>query len=273
MMFAVEQGTFSYRNGKTILLDVSFQISSGEILAVLGANGIGKTTLLKCMIGLLPWKKGRSLLEGRDIRGIPLQQLWQAVSYVPQAKTSQLSFTALDMVLIGRSPHLGTFAQPGREDRIAAQNALYEVGAERLSDKLCCEMSGGELQLVMIAKALAADPKLLILDEPESGLDFKNQLIILGLIRKLAKERGISTIINTHYPLHAMELADTTLMLFEDHKYVFGATQDIIDAPHMRRAFGVDVYIGTVQVGGKTYNDLIPLATIATTTMKGNANT
>ena len=262
MIFSVENGTYFYHEGNEILRDISFSVSPGEVLAVLGSNGIGKTTLLKCMMGLLSWRRGRSLVDGQDIRTLPARQLWRSISYVPQAKDSSLTFSALDMTLIGRSPYLDTFAQPGEKDLEIARKALSDVGAGHLAGKLCCEMSGGELQLVLIARALASEPQLLVLDEPESGLDFKNQLIILELIRRLAKDRGISAIINTHYPLHALELADKTLMLYRDCRYAFGRTREIVDAEHMLEAFEVNVHVGTVEVNGKLYDDLIPLSIV-----------
>ena len=185
MNFAVERGVFRYhRDGKDVLQNISFRIGSGEIMAVLGANGIGKTTLLKCMMGLLPWRSGRSLLNGRNIRELPVQQLWQTISYVPQARDTTSGFTALEMAAIGRAPHLGAFSQPKEGDLAIAHSCLQEVGASHLAQKLCSQMSGGELQLVLIARALAAGPELLVLDEPESGLDFKNQMIILDLLRR-----------------------------------------------------------------------------------------
>ncbi|MDR1137574.1 MAG: ABC transporter ATP-binding protein, partial [Synergistaceae bacterium] len=202
MIFSVERASFSYPRGRRILKDINFGIRPGQILSVLGPNGAGKTTLLKCMMGLLKWGEGASAIDGIPIDRINYRELWKKIAYVPQAKYSALSFTAEEMVVIGRNAHLGTFGQPGADDYRYAAQALDEVGAGRLKDKLCGEISGGELQMVLIARALAAHPSMLVLDEPESNLDFKNQLIILETIERLARERNISCVFNTHYPAH-----------------------------------------------------------------------
>lgn len=262
MIFEVQNGSFGYGKEKNIIENISFRIGEGSILSILGSNGIGKTTVLKCMMGFLKWRCGKSLLNGQDINSIPVKKLWQQIAYVPQAKGSTFSFTGLEMVLIGRSPHLGAFAQPGGKDVFLAQNALREVGAYYLKDRLCSQMSGGELQLVLIARSLAGNPKLLILDEPESGLDFKNQLIILELIKSLTREKKLSVVINTHYPMHALQISDYTLILNKGCGYVYGDTKRIINEENMRAAFDVNVFIDTIEVNNVEYNDIIPLSLV-----------
>ena len=190
MTFCVENGSFSYSN-RTILQNISFSVSDGEVLCVLGPNGVGKTTLLKCMMGLLKWSSGRTLIDAVPKEQYSQRDLWKRIAYVPQAKGSTFGFTAFDMVLLGRSAHLGTFEQPKAADKQIALHAMEETGILWLKDKLCTEMSGGELQMVLLARALAVQPEMLVFDEPESNLDFKNQLIILDTIYQLAKEKHI----------------------------------------------------------------------------------
>lgn len=262
MIFEIQKGCFGYGKDKNILQDISLRIKSGEVLAILGSNGIGKTTLLKCMVGFLKWRSGRSLLEGRDIEEISQKEIWKKIAYVPQARGSVFAFTGLDMTLIGRGAHLGTFTQPSDRDVEKALEVLKMVGAAHLRDRLCSQMSGGELQLVLLARALSAEPELLILDEPESGLDFKNQLVILELLRGLAKEQGISVILNTHYPIHALKISDKVLIINREHGYSFGKTREIISEESMRSAFEVNVFIGSIEVEQKRYDNVIPLSVI-----------
>jgi iron complex transport system ATP-binding protein len=203
VIFSVNHAYFAYRAGQYVLQDINFRVEPGQIVAVLGPNGIGKTTLLKCMIGLLRWTEGNSTVDDTSVDRIHYRELWKKIAYVPQAKNSVSSFTTEEMVVMGRSAHIGTLRQPGAIDYEYARQAMEEVGIIHLKDKQCNEMSGGELQMVLIARALAVQPSMLVLDEPESNLDFKNQLIILETIERLSRERNISSVFNTHYPAHA----------------------------------------------------------------------
>ncbi len=258
MMFAVEGGSFGYKT-REILHEISFTVKDGEVMSVLGANGVGKTTLLKCMMGLLKWKKGTSKIDGTEISRIKNKEFWQKIAYVPQAKGAAFGYTALDMVTLGRSAHLGTFSQPKAEDRAAAMQAMEDIGISQLKEKLCTEMSGGELQMVLIARALTISPSMLVLDEPESNLDFKNQLIILETIRKLSKTRGISAVVNTHYPEHALKISDKALILNRDGSNIFGEAEEIINEENMRKSFSVQVYIDRFDYQGKEYKSVVPL--------------
>ena len=257
MRFAVMDGSFSYPTGRKILKDVSFSIEDGEILAILGANGIGKTTLLRCMMGFLKWDFGGSFLDGRNLKEIPIRDIWSRIAYVSQAKPALFAYTALEMVVLGRSAHIGTFYQPGEGDYRAARQAMEDIGILYLKDQYCTRMSGGELQMVLIARALAASPSLLILDEPESNLDFKNQLIILDTIDTLRRERGISAIFNTHYPDHACRLADRVLMLNRDASYFYGDTEEIIRADKMKTSFDVDIHIEEFPIKNRMHKTVV----------------
>ncbi|WP_024796618.1 ABC transporter ATP-binding protein [Tomitella biformata] len=260
MTLTVADGTFGYRRQHPILKDISFAIEPGEILAILGPNGVGKTTLLRCMIGLEKWNSGTSALDGVDIATMRPTQLWRRIAYVPQSRNAaSVSLTGLDMVTIGRSAHLPTLAQPGaREARMAAE-VMAEIGIEHLRDVPCGQMSGGQFQMVLIARALIAEPSLLVLDEPETGLDFKNQLIVLDLLDRLAHTREISVVMNTHYPTHALRIADRSLLLSGDGEPCVGPTEDVITDENMRRVFGVVVHLARVEVDGEIHQSVLPL--------------
>lgn len=260
MKLEIRGGTFGYDSRSPLLKNVNIAVEGGQISAILGPNGVGKTTLLKCMTGILRWDSGCSTLDGEDISKMPVRKVWQKISYVPQARNTNVMYTGGEMVLLGRSAHLGMLQQPKARDLEAADRAFALLGIDHLRDKKCSQMSGGELQMLMIARALTAEAKVLILDEPESGLDFKNQLVILGVIRDLAKRDGISCVFNTHYPAHALQIADRTLLLGQDGASVYGDSLNIVTPERLREYFGVNVLIEAVPTGGGSYYSVIPVS-------------
>ena len=245
-LLKIENGSFAYKGGPQILKDINIEVEPGEILAVLGPNGSGKTTLLRCMMDMLHWQSGRSLLDGEDIRGIPASTLWRKMAYVPQAGTAATSYTAFQTVRIGRSSRIGAFSAPSEEDLKVTERVMERLGISHLADKPCHAISGGELQMVLIARAMAAEPKLLVLDEPESNLDFKNQLIVLDAMTALAAE-GVACVFNTHYPSHALQRAGKSLMLSKEGWSLFGDTTGVVTEDNIRKAFGVEALIGEVE--------------------------
>ena len=259
MIFEVRNGWFAYEDKKDKLCDINFSLNEPDILCILGPNGVGKTTLIKCVLGLLKWKSGATYFDGQKTSEINNREFWQKIGYVPQAKLSSFVYTVREMVLFGRSAHLGEFASPGKNDKKIAEKAMELVGIQNLSDKLCSKISGGELQLVMTARAMAAEPSLLVLDEPESNLDFKNQKHILSTISTLCKERSIAAIINTHYPEHALDISQKTLLLFKDKSSIFGKTCDVLTEENLRKAFDISVYIHRFTAGRREYATILPL--------------
>ena len=229
MILEVQNGCFGYPKQPVILESINLSLEEGHILAILGPNGIGKTTLLKCMIGLLPWHSGKTLFYGKDIHTLKPKDVWSTISYIPQSRGFAFSYTGLEMVLLGRSAHLGAFQQPGKEEIEMAEAMMERVGITRLANKDFNRMSGGELQMVLIARALINEPKLIILDEPETGLDFHNQILVLNMVERLAHESGISAIMNTHYPTNAMSVADEALMLNRKGEFFYGPAAEILN--------------------------------------------
>lgn len=258
MKFEVVNGNFGYGSAQ-VLHRISFSLEGNELMAVLGPNGVGKTTLLKCMMGLLKWKSGESRIDGTAIPRLSHSEIWKRIAYVPQSKGVSLSYTAFEMVLMGRSARLGMFAQPSDADMAIAREAMATVGVTFLENKQCSRMSGGELQMVLIARALCTQPEMLILDEPESNLDFKNQLVILDIMKQLSREKGIAAIINTHYPTHALKIADKALILNRDGTSFYGPAESTITEENMRKAFSVEVKIADYDYGGINYRNVIPI--------------
>ena len=260
MILKVENGCFGYPKQDEILTDINIQLDEGHILSVLGPNGIGKTTLLKCIIGLMPWSRGRSLLMGNDIRNMSSKEIWNTISYIPQSHGFSFSYTGLEMVMLGRSSHLGLFQQPGKKEIELAEQMMERVGITRLADKDCNRMSGGELQMVLIAKALINEPKLIILDEPETGLDFHNQILVLNMDENLAHEENISAIMNTHYPTNAMSIADEAFMMNHRGERFYGKTGDILNEQNISRSFDVNVVVDEIIYQNKTIRSIIPVS-------------
>lgn len=259
LILTVENGSFAYPKGSQIFKDINFSVNSGEILAVLGPNGAGKTTMLRCITGMLRLKGGKSLLDGEDIHSMPARKLWRRMAYVPQAKTASSAYTAFQTVLLGRSSRLSGLSTPKKTDLEAAERVMEQLGILNLAERPCSAMSGGELQMVLIARALAAEPEVLILDEPESNLDFKNQLVVLDTMTSLARQ-GMACIFNTHYPAHALQRADKSLILSKDGTCVFGSTGSVVTEENIRRAFGVNAVIGEIETPENILRNVVPLS-------------
>lgn len=255
----IENGSFAYKGGRQILRDINVEVGAGEILAVLGPNGAGKTTLLRCMMDMLHWDTGRSLLDGEDIRTMPASQLWRRMAYVPQARSAATSYTAFQTVLLGRSSRIGAFSAPSDEDCETAERVMKELGIWELADKPCHAISGGELQMVLIARAMAAEPEILVLDEPESNLDFRNQLVVLDAMTGLA-ERGMACIFNTHYPAHALQRADRSLLLTRGGMSIYGPSRYVVSEDDIRSIFGVNAIIGDFGADGSVIQSVIPVS-------------
>ncbi len=260
-MISVENATFTYPGAPSpILRDVSFEVPERSLLAILGPNGAGKTTLLRTMIGLQKWDSGRTLIDGTPISSMSTRALGRVLSYVPQARNaSNVALTGLEMVMVGRAPHMRTLAQPGAREERMARDVLDEVGASHLAEMPCATMSGGQFQMILIARALVADPRVLVLDEPETGLDFRNQLIVLGLLERLVKDRGLAVIMNTHYPAHALRVADQVALFSSTHEAVVGPASSVMNADTLASVFGVDVAIGSVPFEGQDVRAIVPV--------------
>ena len=259
MKLEVKNGKFGYHKNTTLFSDINFSVKDGDILAILGPNGAGKTTMLKCIMGLLSWHEGASYLNGTDIRNFSAAELWQQIAYVPQAKGVFSAYSVEEMVLLGRSSHLNPFAKPKQSDLELVDQLLERMHITKLKGKKCNCLSGGELQMVLIARALATQAKILVLDEPESNLDFKNQLLVLDTISSLASE-GMICLFNTHYPAHALQRSNKALILSYGGHYQFGATKTLITEENIAKAFGVKAVIGEIETPGQMFTDVIPLS-------------
>ena len=228
-------------------------------MAILGPNGAGKTTLLRCMMGFLSWNSGVSLLDEADIRTIPVRQLWRKVAYVPQARQASSAYSVEETVMLGRGSHFGLLQQPSENDIKKVKEVMQRLHISHIAKKKCSEISGGELQMVLIARALASEPQVLILDEPESNLDFRNQLLVLDTMSELAAQ-GMCCIFNTHFPSHALQRAAKSLLFCGNGKTIFGNTNEIVTEDNIQKAFGVKAVIGEIETSETVLQDVIPVA-------------
>ncbi len=258
MNLRVRNASFAYRLSEPILRNVSFEAHPGDLIAVLGPNGAGKTTLMRCLLGTLKWNSGESTIDDQYIRSLEGQKLLRRIAYVPQSRGAVSSLTAADMILLGCTSHLNTFSIPTEDDREHVKQIAEQLHIAYLLDKRCNQISGGELQMVLIARALAAEPELMILDEPESNLDFKNQLIVLDTLYDLAA-KDICCLFNTHYPEHALAYANKTLLLEKDGNSLFGETASILTRENIAKIFGVRTVIGEVETETRIYQNIFPI--------------
>lgn len=258
MKLSVEGGAYGWPNGREVLRHVNLSVHTGQIVAVLGPNGVGKTTLLRCVLGLLRWNSGRTTIDGKNVTELMARQLWQKVAYVPQARHSVFAVTVEEMVLLGRSVHVGLMNRPSEADRQIALQSLERVGMAHRRHSRCDQLSGGEFQMVLIARALCAEPELLVLDEPESSLDFRNQLMVLQMMKQLASE-GLACLFNTHYPAHALRWAHRALLLHSDGQSAFGAVDEIMTSQKLQKLFGVKVALGRLSAERGNAAWVVPL--------------
>lgn len=220
----------------------------GEILCLLGPNGCGKTTLFKTMLGLLTARSGRVMVGGENISSLSRQVMARRIAYVPQTTATPFPYTAHDVVLMGRVAHRGIFAGPSRADREIADRALDGLGVAHLRDRDVTRLSGGQRQLVMIARALAQETPLIVLDEPTASLDFGNQVLVLSQLIRLAAQ-GVGLVLSTHNPDHALAVADRVVLMHDGSIVMSGRPHDVITPAALRAVYGVEVEVEAVSSG------------------------
>ena len=237
--------------GRTIGRDIGFTLGAGEVMCVLGPNGGGKTTLFRTLLGLLPSHSGRILLQDDPLESLSRGEIARRIGYVPQGHAAYFAFTVREFVLMGRTAHLGAFASPAANDDLVVNRVLESLGIAALAERPVTEISGGERQLALVARALAQEPKLLVMDEPTASLDFGNQVRVLQRIAALASS-GISILFATHAPDHAFLAARRVLLLAEGRALALGTPEEVIRADTLERLYGVSVQVLPLPGGGHT---------------------
>ncbi|WP_373499795.1 ABC transporter ATP-binding protein [Desulfococcus sp.] len=245
MILDVSGIRFAY-NSHPVLAGIGFSVAPGRVLGILGRNGAGKSTLLKCLNRILRPQSGGVLLEGEDLLAMTRREAARRVGYVPQRHGTD-PLTVYEAVLLGRKPHMGWTVSA--DDCRRVETILAQMGLTRLSSRPVSDLSGGEVQKVMIARALAQTPRALLLDEPTSNLDLKNQLEVMDLIRGIARNQGLSAVVSIHDLNLAVRFADTFLFL-KDHRVYALVEKEGLTADIIREVYGVEVTLR--QVNGKT---------------------
>lgn len=245
-MMRIDRAGHWFRPNRWLFRNLSFALAPSEVTAILGPNGAGKTTLLRAVCGTLRLREGAVSAEAQ-------------IGYVPQALHADHAYNAIDMVLLGRSRYLGRFNSPGRKDKARAQECLHEVGLSALAEQRYDRLSGGQRQLVLLARALASDCRILILDEPASALDLANQGIVLRLIQRLTRTRELAVLLTTHHPDHALGIADKTLLMQRDAEHLYGPARSVLTEENLARMYDVPVRRVEVRSGAETISAIVPL--------------
>jgi iron complex transport system ATP-binding protein len=234
--------SFSYEDdpSRQILDRVSLHVERGAIVGLLGPNGSGKTTLLRIVSGMLKARMGTVILDGEPLSALTRRRLAQRLAVVPQETHSTFDFTVLDIVLMGRYPHLGAFALEAAADLSIARDALAATGTEALADRAFATLSGGEKQRVVIASALAQQADILLLDEPTASLDLGYQFEVATLLERLNRERGTTMVVSTHDLNLAAALCGRVVLLKEGRVLAQGPTNDVLTEANIRSLYGVD---------------------------------
>lgn len=228
--------------------NLNLSVATGEVLCLLGPNGCGKTTLFKTLLGLLPPQAGRVMLGGDALADLPRAEIARRIAYVPQAQDMTFPYTALDLVLMGRVSHRGVFAVPTMEDRKIAGASLAELGIAELAAREVTTLSGGQRQLVIVARAMAQAAPLIVMDEPTASLDFGNQVAVLGEIRRLAV-RGTGVILSTHDPDQAFAVASRVALMQDGVIVAQGTPTEVLTAARLKSVYGVDVTVERLASG------------------------
>ncbi|GHT65380.1 ABC transporter ATP-binding protein [Bacteroidia bacterium] len=244
MQLKIQNATLGYPQ-KDVLKNVSLELHTDKTTCILGKNGAGKTTLFKSILGILPLLKGNISLDGKNIGEWNRRQFACVVAYVPQARSLPFPFTVFDVVLFGRTAHLSVFSSPGKKDRLIAEECLEKLQITYLKERIFTQLSGGEQQMVIVARALAQQPSFLIMDEPTSSLDFGNQLKIIKQVNKL-KNDSLGILMATHSPDHAFMCEADVAIVHNGMIWKQGDSKEIITEEVLKDIYDVDVKVCSI---------------------------
>ncbi|MBS6559698.1 MAG: ABC transporter ATP-binding protein [Clostridiales bacterium] len=256
MKMDIKNLSFSYGN-HTVINNISFTIKDGEFLCILGPNGVGKSTLFRCILGLQKGFAGEILVNGTNLLKIPPKELAHHLAYIPQYANPVFSYTVFQLVLMGTTSQIGTFRHPKKREEERAMTALELLGIAHLKEKRASEISGGERQLTLIARAIAQNAHLLIMDEPTANLDYGNQVRVLQVIESLTK-KGYSIMMSTHNPDQAFLYGTRVLMLKNGTILSQGSPKEALTEEVLQKAYGIEIGIKSFIEQDREYHLCIP---------------
>ncbi|WP_303859621.1 ABC transporter ATP-binding protein [Alkalibaculum bacchi] len=246
-MLKVKNLSFHYNKGREILSDVSFELHKNDVSCLLGSNGTGKTTLLRCLLALNKTTKGIIKINGQDISKESPKKRAKYMAYVPQASTMAFPYLAKEVVLMGRIAHLGPGASPNNRDHKVCREVLENLGIYHLAEKVFNQMSGGERQMFLVARAMVQQAQILVMDEPTANLDYSNQVKILQIIKQLSEE-GYSILMTSHFPDHAF-LSCNKVMLMKGGKIIeIGKPEDAVTTQNLSNLYDTRVCVADVEL-------------------------
>ena len=248
---SVEVSNLSFSYGDRLIIDkINFYVEDGQLISVLGPNGVGKSTLFRCILGLLRDYTGKIFLTGKDIKKLSTGEMAKLIAYIPQSHYPSFNYSVFDMVLMGTAVQISSLSSPGKKQIELVNRALDKMGIYHLKERGYMQISGGERQLVLLARALVQEAKILVLDEPTSNLDFGNQIKVMLQIKNLAKE-GYTIIQSTHNPDQTFLFSDKIIAMKGGRIIKYGKPDDIISNDLIQSLYDVDVEIQSL------YNDKI----------------
>lgn len=240
-LIEVRNLSFNYAR-RPVLKNITFSIQRGALISLLGPNGCGKTTLLKILLGFLPAHSGGVFFEGRSVPTIDRRELACNIAYVPQVHRPSFAYRVRDVVLMGRMPHKEMFSPFSRKDEQLAEQALDKLGIRHLQNRPYTEISGGERQLALVARALCQGAHTFILDEPANGLDYGNQIQLLEQLAELAGE-GYTFVMSTHFPDHALWVASQVVMMYDGKVIAEGTPNEVVNQDNLCRIYHTQVNV------------------------------
>ncbi|MCB2154917.1 heme ABC transporter ATP-binding protein [bacterium] len=241
--YTIENVRFAYSGPSPLLDSVDLEIPAGRIVAIVGPNGAGKSTLLRLMTGLLRPERGRILLQGNPLQAMPRREIARTVAVVPQGESSAFPFTVEEIVQMGRAPHLrGPLAQESEDDVAISRQAIRLVGLEPLLHRPVSQLSGGERQLVLIARAFAQQTPILLLDEPTASLDLAHQQQILRLVVRQAREQSQTVVLILHDLNLAVRFCDEIVVLHEGRVAAHGTPEEILQLELLERVYAAEIW-------------------------------
>ncbi len=234
-----------------VLRNINLKVPGGSICVLLGPNGSGKTTLLRNVNAIISPLEGKVLFEGLEVQTMPRRQIALSMAFVPQSSSLPFNYTGLEMVIMGKTPHLNLWSAPGLHSGEEAREILASLGVENLVEKYYMQMSAGERQLILLARAVMQDAPLLLLDEPTSHLDLSNQLMIMAMVQKVVCRSGATVLITMHDPNLALNHCDYAVLLCDGAMLAHGSVDDVLTGENLSRMYGVGVRRELTESGRK----------------------